>query len=67
MYNSIDKKFHCNNCDKVIETGEKCWIKWNFPPSHLKAQMKPAKSFELDNVPIICSVCSEKEIRMCDF
>lgn len=67
MYNSKEKKFMCNNCNKVIETGEKCWVKWNFPPSHLRAQMLPRKSFELDNVPIICSVCSREELLINQF
>lgn len=67
MYNNKDKHFHCDHCDKIIETGEKCWIKWNFPPSHLKTQTLPRKSFEWENVPIICSNCSNKDIKMSDY
>ena len=67
MYSGKDKQFHCDNCGKVIETGEKCWVKWGFPPSHLRTQTMPVKVFEFENSPIICSDCTNKDLKFSDF
>ncbi|MGX7109471.1 hypothetical protein [Facklamia miroungae] len=67
MYDQSDRNFHCDHCHKIIETGEMCWTKWAFPPSHLKAQVKPRKEFEWKNAPILCSQCSDKELDLSKF
>lgn len=67
MYNEREKKFHCNNCNKVIEAGDECWTKWNLPPSHLRSQTMPSLVLRYENAPIICSECAKKDIKFSDF
>lgn len=67
MYDAKDKKFRCDNCGKIIEVGELCWVKWQFPPSHLRSQTMPTKVFEYDNSPILCSICSKKDLNISQF
>lgn len=62
MYESLTKKFFCNNCKKEINTGEKCWTKWRFPPKNNAVQYKSIKSLEYQNAPIICLICAQELI-----
>ncbi|MGM0216547.1 hypothetical protein [Enterococcus sp. AZ109] len=62
MFNKDTKEFQCNNCGKNIETGEVVWTKWQFPPKNNASQLKSRKALEFENVPILCSACSEKLI-----
>lgn len=55
-----DNKFYCNKCQKEINTFEKCWTKWSFPPSVHSFQDKPIKTLEYENAPILCVACAEK-------
>lgn len=67
MYSETDKKFHCNNCNKVIETGEKCWMKWSLPPSHFHTQIMPSLALRYENAPMVCSECAKQDLRFSEF
>ena len=62
MFNNATKEFHCDNCEKMIQTGEKVWTKWNFPPKSSATQLKSRKELEFENAPILCLNCAEKLI-----
>lgn len=66
MYDSKTKKFFCNNCEKEVSSGDKCWTKWTFPPKNNAFQDKSIKALEHQNAPIICLACA-KELILKEF
>lgn len=60
MFDQDKKTFHCDNCGKLISTGEKVWTKWQFPPKPREAQMKARKELEFENAPIQCLACAKE-------
>lgn len=63
MYDKKSKKFYCNRCKNEIETYEKCWTKWQFPPKVNSFQDKSIKALEYQNAPIICLDCESEVFR----
>lgn len=62
MFEPTTKTFHCNNCQKQIETDETVWTKWRFPPKNSAGQLKARKDLELQNAPILCETCAKEII-----
>lgn len=60
MFDNNQKKFKCDRCKKEIETFEKCWTKWQFPPKANSFQDKSIKALEYQNAPILCLDCADK-------
>lgn len=58
MFDQKKKHFYCNNCQKEIQTGEKVWTKWNFPPDIHATQLKSRKELEFENAAILCMDCA---------
>lgn len=66
MYLKTEKKFVCNHCQKEITAGDPCWMKTKFPEKATKAQLKPIKTLEFENAPLLCLACATKLIQLID-